>query len=74
MGTFFSDLPVTQSPGRKFTTNKILSRRPSLSVHKLSEPFVDDDTFEHIWRVTAHHEAVMAFYYMDEDNKVIINL
>lgn len=51
------------------TTNKILSRRPSVSINKNTE-FVDDDTFEHIWKVTSHHEAVMAFYYMDEDNKV----
>lgn len=31
---------------------------------------MDDDTFEHILQVTAHHDAVMAYYYMDEDNKV----
>lgn len=64
-----SDLPVSQSPGRKFSTNKILSRKPSLTVSK-SDQLVDDDTFEHILQVTAHHDAVMAYYYMDEDNKV----
>lgn len=28
------------------------------------------DTFDHILEVTAHHEAVYAYYYMDENNKV----
>lgn len=28
------------------------------------------DTFDHILEVTSHHEAVYAYYYMDEDNKV----
>lgn len=66
----FSEMPVTQNGSCKFTSNNIFSRRPSVTVNKSFEPFVDDDTFEHIRRVTAHHDAVMAFYYMDEDNKV----
>lgn len=28
------------------------------------------DTFDHILQVTSHHEAVYAYYYMDDDNKV----
>lgn len=28
------------------------------------------DTFDHILQVTSHHEAVVAYYYMDDDNKV----
>lgn len=28
------------------------------------------DTFDHILQVTSHHEAVYAYYYTDEDNKV----
>lgn len=32
------------------------------------------DTFDHILEVTAHHEAVYAYYYMDENNKVSIDL
>lgn len=28
------------------------------------------DTFDHILEVTSHHEAVYAYYYMDENNKV----
>lgn len=31
---------------------------------------MEDDTFEHILQETAHHDTVMAFYYMDENNKV----
>lgn len=30
------------------------------------------DTFDHILEVTSHHEAVYAYYYMDENNKVSI--
>lgn len=30
----------------------------------------DVDTFDHILEVTAHHDAVYAYYYMDENNKV----
>lgn len=28
------------------------------------------DTFDHILEVTSHHEAVYAYYYMDDNNKV----
>lgn len=31
------------------------------------------DTFDHILQVTSHHEAVYAYYYMDDDNKVTVN-
>lgn len=31
---------------------------------------VDLDTFDHILTVTSEHEAVYAYYYMDENNKV----
>lgn len=31
------------------------------------------DTFDHILEVTSHHEAVYAYYYMDENNKVGLN-
>lgn len=31
---------------------------------------MEDETFEHILQETAHHDTVMAFYYMDENNKV----
>lgn len=31
---------------------------------------VDFDTFDHILTVTSEHEAVYAYYYMDENNKV----
>ena len=30
----------------------------------------DVDTFEHILKVTTHQEAVYAYYYVNEDNKV----
>lgn len=64
----FSDLPVTQSSNHKFAVNKILSRRPSLTIDK--SVIEDEDAFEHILQVTAHHEAIMAYYYLDDNNKV----
>lgn len=50
----------------------------SLSVAEENEPneesnrydFVADDTFDNILQVTAHHETLMNFYYMDENNKM----
>ncbi|XP_017775894.1 PREDICTED: patatin-like phospholipase domain-containing protein 2 isoform X2 [Nicrophorus vespilloides] len=63
------DLPLSKSSGRRFTTNKVLSRKPSMTVNKTDAP-VDDDTFDHILHVTAQHEAIMAYYYLDENNKV----
>ncbi|XP_008191795.1 patanin-like phospholipase domain-containing protein atgl-1 isoform X1 [Tribolium castaneum] len=63
-----SDLPLTQSPGRKFATTKILQRKPSLTINRTDTG--DDDTFEHILQVTSHHETIMAYYYLDENNKV----
>lgn len=32
----------------------------------------DVDTFEHILNVTSHNEALLAYYYLDGENKVII--
>lgn len=31
---------------------------------------IAEDTFDHILQVTAHNDALMAFYYLDENNKV----
>lgn len=48
-----------------------LSRRPSLTVNYTEHgTSLENDTFEHILQETAHHDTVMAFYYMDENNKV----
>lgn len=65
---FCSDLPISQSPKRKFATTKILQRKPSLTINRTDTG--DDDTFEHILQVTSHHETIMAYYYLDENNKV----
>lgn len=34
------------------------------------QPSTDNDTFENILQVTSNQEAVYAYYYMDENNKV----
>ncbi|XP_069696120.1 uncharacterized protein bmm isoform X2 [Periplaneta americana] len=54
------------------TDVRLLSRRSSFAVSctdLVSTP-VEDDTFEHILQETAHHDTVMAYYYMDENHKV----
>lgn len=52
----------------------------SLSLAEENEPLqseesnrydvIADDTFDNILRVTTHHETLMNFYYMDENNKM----
>lgn len=65
---FFSDLPLATSPGRKFQTKAILSRRPS-TIGNPSDTQATD-TFEHILQVTSQHDTIMTYYYLDENNKV----
>lgn len=62
---FFSDM---EHPENKFNTRQILQRKPSFTIDKTDT--IDDDTFDHILHVTSDHEAVMAYYYLDENNKV----
>ncbi|XP_030755609.1 1-acylglycerol-3-phosphate O-acyltransferase Pnpla3-like isoform X1 [Sitophilus oryzae] len=62
------DLPLDQNPQRKFNTRQILQRKPSFTVNKTDT--MDDDTFDHILQVTSQHDAIMAYYYLDENNKV----
>ncbi|XP_066999744.2 1-acylglycerol-3-phosphate O-acyltransferase Pnpla3 isoform X2 [Anabrus simplex] len=51
--------------------SRSLSRWPSMTINRTGTDLpLDDDTFDHILQVTSHHEAIMAFYYMDENNKV----
>ncbi|KAK6626382.1 hypothetical protein RUM43_006693 [Polyplax serrata] len=51
--------------------NKILSRRSSVIIHKTESNNENvEETFDQILKVTSHHDAVMAFYYMDENNQV----
>ncbi|XP_075235220.1 brummer [Lycorma delicatula] len=62
----------------KLSANKVLSRRSSYVLQHQQQPqsiikepeTLDDDTFENILQVTSRHEALMAFYYMDDNNKV----
>nr|CAD7409564.1 unnamed protein product [Timema cristinae] len=65
------DVPMESAQGCKFP-NKVLSRRSSqtLALTGADTTLVEDDTFEHILQVTSHHDAVMAYFYTDENNKV----
>jgi len=65
-------LPTDQTSAKKFQS-KILSRRSSsISVvnSQTDQHSIAEDTFDHILQVTAHNDALMAFYYLDENNKV----
>ncbi|XP_050505997.1 1-acylglycerol-3-phosphate O-acyltransferase Pnpla3-like isoform X4 [Diabrotica virgifera virgifera] len=62
------DLPLNQSPVRKFNTKEILQRKPSFTVNRTES--MDNDTFDHILQVTSQHDTIMAYYYLDENNKV----
>lgn len=44
----------------------------TLIVHPLEPVALQEDTYDHLLEVIDHHEAIMAFYYMDESNKVIL--
>ncbi|XP_019869560.1 patatin-like phospholipase domain-containing protein 2 isoform X2 [Aethina tumida] len=61
-----SDLPLTQSPQRKI--KNMLQRKPSLTISKTDT--MDNDTFEHILQITSQQDTIMAYYYLDENNKV----
>ncbi|CAH1106272.1 unnamed protein product [Psylliodes chrysocephalus] len=63
-----SDLPLNQSPVRKFNTKEILQRKPSFTINRTDT--MDNDTFDHILHVTSQHDTIMAYYYLDENNKV----
>lgn len=45
---------------------------PCIELNEARSSIDDYDTFEHILEVTSHHDAVMAFYYTDENNAVSI--
>lgn len=65
---------VAKNQSESISTRKLpptLSRHPSVTVNYADHGTqMEDDTFEHILQETAHHDTVMAFYYMDENNKV----
>lgn len=73
---FCSESPVDKSLQRRFSSSKLLAKKPNLTTLPLNErteeDVLDDDAFEHILQVTSDHEAIMAYYYMDENNKVRI--
>lgn len=41
---------------------------PCIQLNEAKSQIDDYDAFEHILEVTSHHDAVMAFYYTDENN------
>jgi hypothetical protein len=68
-------LPTDQTSAIKFQ-NKMLGqasrRSSSISIvnSQTDQNSIAEDTFDHILQVTAHNDALMAFYYLDENNKV----
>lgn len=56
------------------SNNGISEFNPAYSFELKSSPSqCEVDTFDHILQVTSHHEAVYAYYYTDDNNKVRSN-
>lgn len=63
------NVPVKEHTDNSTTTNSEFN--PAYSFELTTNPTqCEVDTFDHILQVTSHHEAVYAYYYMDDDNKV----
>ncbi|XP_024941602.1 patatin-like phospholipase domain-containing protein 2 isoform X2 [Cephus cinctus] len=78
-GSNIYNIEATEDPYRKQKTNLNLTlqynelqkyRKESNCVINMSDLPSVDDTFENILKVTSDHEALMAYYYMDDNNKV----
>uniref|UniRef100_A0A1B6BZU4 triacylglycerol lipase n=2 Tax=Clastoptera arizonana TaxID=38151 RepID=A0A1B6BZU4_9HEMI len=71
---------IIENEKEEFLEPKLESKAPSKDKHLITQPSLGhnrvehyaDDTFENILLVTAHHEALMTFYYLDEKNKMKI--
>ncbi|KPJ16220.1 Patatin-like phospholipase domain-containing protein 2 [Papilio machaon] len=56
---------------KKDTEDYRLDRRRASEVRvSYGDVVADSDTFEHILNVTAHNDALLAYYYLDSDNKM----
>lgn len=69
--SYFStpNVPVKEHTDNTTTADSEFS--PAYSFELNTNPTqCEVDTFDHILQVTSHHEAVYAYYYMDDDNKV----
>lgn len=64
-----TNYPVATDKDHEYDKGKGIHRRPSLNMGSKCE-IIADDTFENILEVTAHHEALMTFYYMDDNDKM----
>lgn len=68
--------PATQiAPKDSIPTKEMAAKRETETIDEpdaigLNITSGEVDTFDHILEVTSHHEAVYAYYYMDENNKV----
>ncbi|CAH1966929.1 unnamed protein product [Acanthoscelides obtectus] len=62
-----SELEMNDGQSRKFKTKEILCK-PSVTINRSDT--MDNDTFDHILKVTSQHDTIMAYYYLDENNKV----
>ncbi|VEN48458.1 unnamed protein product [Callosobruchus maculatus] len=62
-----SDLALNNKQSGKFKAKEIL-RKPSVTINRSDT--MDNDTFDHILKVTSQHDTIMAYYYLDENNKV----
>jgi len=60
---------LNNEPSTSYGNHAMVTSSPNVNVDRPLTP-IADDSFENIMQVTAQHEALVAYYYMDEDNKV----
>ncbi|KAL4707457.1 hypothetical protein ACJJTC_000101 [Scirpophaga incertulas] len=65
---------LTMDSKKESSENFQLDRRRAsefrITYSDLRVSYDESDTFEHILNVTSHNDALLAYYYLDSDNKV----
>ncbi|XP_061706227.1 1-acylglycerol-3-phosphate O-acyltransferase Pnpla3-like isoform X2 [Cydia pomonella] len=60
---------LTMDAKKEVADGRQVDRRRASEMRISYGDVLADDTFEHILNVTSHHDALLAYYYLDSDNK-----
>ncbi|XP_061706232.1 1-acylglycerol-3-phosphate O-acyltransferase Pnpla3-like isoform X6 [Cydia pomonella] len=61
---------LTMDAKKEVADGRQVDRRRASEMRISYGDVLADDTFEHILNVTSHHDALLAYYYLDSDNKM----
>ncbi|XP_047989432.1 1-acylglycerol-3-phosphate O-acyltransferase Pnpla3-like isoform X3 [Leguminivora glycinivorella] len=61
---------LTMDAKKEVTDGRQMDRRRASEMRISYGDVLADDTFEHILNVTSHNDALLAYYYLDSDNKM----